>query len=125
MLFPFNFLVTGWLIVRNLAWQIEYRLYDVGTRQNCEAWRKGYLEGRDGRDEGLLELAPNRSWDLLDAMMSHPILINRPFVITELGVRLCRPSEVVLDILENPDIGPFTKEDGEQVIDETGQRIAG
>lgn len=50
---------------------------------------------------------------LLDAMMAHPILINRPFVVTPKGVRLCRPSEVVLEILENPDIGPFTKEDGE------------
>ncbi len=53
--------------------------------------------------------------DLLDFMMAHPILINRPFVETPRGVRLCRPSEVVLDILPNPDIGPFTKEDGEIV----------
>jgi len=52
---------------------------------------------------------------LLDAMMAHPILINRPFVLTPRGVRLCRPSELVLDILPNPDIGPFTKEDGEVV----------
>ncbi|HTJ55957.1 MAG TPA: arsenate reductase (glutaredoxin) [Devosiaceae bacterium] len=52
---------------------------------------------------------------LLDAMMAHPILINRPFVVTPKGVRLCRPSEVVLEILPNPDIGPFTKEDGEVV----------
>ncbi|MEQ8178514.1 MAG: arsenate reductase (glutaredoxin) [Amphiplicatus sp.] len=53
--------------------------------------------------------------DLLDFMMAHPILINRPFVETPRGVRLCRPSEVVLEILPNPDIGPFTKEDGEIV----------
>jgi arsenate reductase len=52
---------------------------------------------------------------LLDAMMKHPVLINRPIVITPKGVRLCRPSEVVLEILENPDIGIFTKEDGEVV----------
>jgi len=52
---------------------------------------------------------------LLDAMMAHPILINRPFVVTPRGVRLCRPSEVVLEILLNPQIGPFTKEDGEVV----------
>ena len=52
---------------------------------------------------------------LLDAMMAHPILINRPFVVTPKGVRLCRPSEIVLDILPNPHIGPFTKEDGEVV----------
>lgn len=50
---------------------------------------------------------------ILDAMMAHPILINRPFVVTERGVRLCRPSEVVLEILPNPNILPFTKEDGE------------
>jgi arsenate reductase (glutaredoxin) len=53
---------------------------------------------------------------LLDAVAEHPILLNRPFVVTPLGVRLCRPSEVVLEILENPDIGPFTKEDGEVVV---------
>lgn len=53
---------------------------------------------------------------LLDAIAAHPILLNRPFVATPRGVRLCRPSEVVLEILENPDIGPFTKEDGEVVI---------
>jgi arsenate reductase len=62
--------------------------------------------------------------DLLDAMVAHPILINRPFVVTEKGTRLCRPSEVVLDILPNPDIGPFVKEDGEVVIDEQGRRVA-
>ena len=60
---------------------------------------------------------------LLDAMMRHPILINRPFVVTPLGVRLCRPSELVLDILPQPQQGPFTKEDGEVVIDATGQRV--
>jgi arsenate reductase len=59
---------------------------------------------------------------LLDAMMAHPILINRPFVITELGVRLCRPSELVLDILP-PQRGAFVKEDGEAVIDDNGKRI--
>lgn len=60
---------------------------------------------------------------LLDAMLAHPILINRPFVITEVGVRLCRPSEVVLDILPSPQRGPFTKEDGEVVIDDQGRRM--
>lgn len=53
--------------------------------------------------------------DLIDAMMAHPILINRPIVVTAKGVRLCRPSEVVLELLGNPDIGAFTKEDGEVV----------
>lgn len=53
---------------------------------------------------------------LIDAMMAHPILINRPIVVTRKGVRLCRPSEVVLEILDNADIGRFTKEDGEVVV---------
>lgn len=60
---------------------------------------------------------------LLDAMMDHPILINRPIVVTPLGVKLCRPSEVVLDILPQPQKGAFTKEDGEKVVDERGQRL--
>lgn len=53
--------------------------------------------------------------ELLDAMLAHPILINRPIVVTPLGTRLCRPSEKVLDILPNPAIGTFVKEDGEVV----------
>jgi len=61
---------------------------------------------------------------LLDAMLAHPVLINRPFVVTPKGVRLCRPSELVLDILPNPQQGPFTKEDGEVVIDAEGRRVA-
>jgi arsenate reductase len=61
--------------------------------------------------------------ELIDFMLAHPILINRPIVVTPLGVRLARPSEVVLDILPNPDIGPFIKEDGEVVIDPAGKRV--
>lgn len=60
---------------------------------------------------------------LIDAMMAHPILINRPLVVTPLGVRLCRPSEVVLDILPDGQRAGFNKEDGEQVVDGTGQRV--
>ncbi|GAA4769183.1 arsenate reductase (glutaredoxin) [Stakelama sediminis] len=60
---------------------------------------------------------------LIDAMMAHPILINRPLVVSPLGVRLCRPSEQVLDILPTPQQGAFTKEDGQAVIDTVGQRI--
>lgn len=56
---------------------------------------------------------------LIDAMVAHPILINRPIVVTKRGARLCRPSEVVLEILENPDIGAFTKEDGQAVTPPT------
>lgn len=61
---------------------------------------------------------------LLEAMLAHPILINRPFVVTPNGSRLCRPSELVLDILALPQQGPFTKEDGEVVIDAEGRRVA-
>jgi arsenate reductase len=60
---------------------------------------------------------------LVDLMLEHPILINRPIVVTPLCVRLARPSEAVLDILPNPDIGPFVKEDGEVVIDASGKRV--
>ena len=61
--------------------------------------------------------------ELFDAMLAHPILINRPFVATALGVRLCRPSELVLDILSEPQLGAFTKEDGESVIGADGKRV--
>jgi len=61
--------------------------------------------------------------ELIDAMVANPVLINRPFVVTELGTRLCRPSELVLDILPAPQQGPFTKEDGEVVIDAQGRRV--
>lgn len=60
---------------------------------------------------------------LIDAMLAHPILINRPLVVTPTGVRLCRPSEVVFDILPAPQRGAFTKEDGEPVVDQEGRRI--
>lgn len=60
---------------------------------------------------------------LIDFMLEYPILINRPIVVTELGTKLCRPSEVVLDILPTNQKGAFTKEDGEQVIDTDGKRI--
>ena len=59
---------------------------------------------------------------LIDAMLQHPILINRPIVVTPLGTRLCRPSEKVLDILPAPQRGAFTKEDGEVVVNEKGER---
>lgn len=61
---------------------------------------------------------------LLDAMLAHPMLINRPFVVTPSGARLCRPSELVLEILPLPQKGPFAKEDGEVVIDAQGHRVA-
>jgi arsenate reductase (glutaredoxin) len=61
--------------------------------------------------------------ELIDLMLKHPILINRPIVVTPLGVRLARPSEVVLDILPNPEFGAFTKEDGEVIIKAGGKRV--
>jgi arsenate reductase len=68
----------------------------------------------------------NEKWsdeELLDFMMAHPILINRPIVVTSIGTKLCRPSEAVLDILVDPQHGPFAKEDGEVVINEKGERV--
>ena len=60
---------------------------------------------------------------LIDFMLQHPILMNRPIVVTPLGTRLCRPSEAVLDILPKPQQGAFAKEDGEAVVDAKGQRV--
>ncbi|MGU5675565.1 glutaredoxin-dependent arsenate reductase [Aeromonas hydrophila] len=72
-----------------------------------------------------LGLAENKFSDdeLVDAMLAHPILINRPIVVTPLGTKLCRPSEVVLEILPSPQQGAFSKEDGEQVVDAQGRYI--
>jgi arsenate reductase len=61
--------------------------------------------------------------ELVDFMVQHPILMNRPVVVTLLGARLCRPSELVLDLLPDPQQGAFTKEDGEAVINAQGQRV--
>lgn len=72
-----------------------------------------------------LDLA-NPKWtdeDLLDFMVAHPILMNRPIVVAGLGTKLCRPSEVVLEILPNPQRAAFNKEDGEPVINEKGLRV--
>lgn len=62
---------------------------------------------------------------LLDAMMEHPILINRPLVVSPFGVKLCRPSEEVLDLIPTAQRGAFAKEDGEQVVDAAGNRVSG
>ncbi|CAI0948235.1 glutaredoxin-dependent arsenate reductase [Serratia quinivorans] len=71
-----------------------------------------------GLDNGLLT-----DEQLIEFMLQYPILINRPIVVTPMGTRLCRPSEVVLDILPEPQQAAFTKEDGEKVIDQAGNRI--
>ena len=79
-------------------------------------------KGTPFADLGLNDLSLSDE-QLLDAMVAHPILINRPIVVTPKGVRLCRPSEEVLDLLP-PQQGEFLKEDGERVVDELGRRIA-
>ena len=61
--------------------------------------------------------------ELIDFMVQHPILMNRPVVVTPLGTKLCRPSEAVLEILPNPQLGAFTKEDGEAVVNAAGKRV--
>ena len=81
-------------------------------RKNVKPYEELNLESSDWTDH-----------QLIDFMLQHPILINRPFVMTELGVRLCRPSEVVLDILSAPQRAAFGKEDGEMIIDEAGKRL--
>ncbi|WP_343463685.1 glutaredoxin-dependent arsenate reductase [Pantoea sp.] len=82
-------------------------------RKNTEPYEQlGLAEDRFSDDE------------LLSAMLVHPILINRPVVVTPLGTKLCRPSEAVLEILPDVQQGAFTKEDGENVIDEHGNRIS-
>lgn len=81
-------------------------------RKNVEPYGTLNLEDVEWRDD-----------QLLDVMLKHPILINRPIVVTPLGTRLCRPSEMVLDILPDAQQGPFSKEDGEPVIDAQGKRI--
>ncbi len=75
-------------------------------------------------DELKLDDPALRDDQLIDAMMAHPILINRPVVVTEKGVKLCRPSEAVLEILPHPQRGAFSKEDGEAVVDAGGKRVA-
>ncbi|WP_312830044.1 glutaredoxin-dependent arsenate reductase [Pantoea anthophila] len=81
-------------------------------RKNVEPYE------RLGLDEGTFS-----DEQLIDFMLQYPILINRPIVVSPLGTRLCRPSEIVLDILPESQKGAFTKEDGEKVIDETGKRV--
>ncbi len=81
-------------------------------RKNVDAYTELNLDDANWTNE-----------QLLDAMLEHPILINRPLVVTDLGTRLCRPSEVVLDILPLPQLKAFAKEDGEVIIDEQGRRL--
>lgn len=90
------------------------RLLELITKMGCTARDILREKGTPYLELGLNDL--NLSEDaLIDAMMQHPILINRPIVVTSKGVKLCRPSELVLSVLENPEIGTFVKEDGEVV----------
>ncbi|CAM0802739.1 arsenate reductase (glutaredoxin) [Acinetobacter baumannii] len=81
-------------------------------RKNVEPYKDLELEQDHWTDE-----------QLIDFMVQYPILINRPFVVTPKGMRLCRPSEIVLDILDSQNLGYFAKEDGEVIIDEQGRRL--
>ncbi|USP39044.1 arsenate reductase (glutaredoxin) [Acinetobacter sp. XS-4] len=81
-------------------------------RKNVDSYKDLELEKDNWTDE-----------QLIDFMLQYPILINRPFVVTPKGARLCRPSEIVLDILDSENLGYFAKEDGEVIIDEQGRRI--
>ncbi|HIE0668907.1 TPA: arsenate reductase (glutaredoxin) [Acinetobacter nosocomialis] len=81
-------------------------------RKNVDPYKDLELEQDHWTDE-----------QLIDFMVQYPILINRPFVVTPKGTRLCRPSEMVLDILDSKNLGYFAKEDGEVIIDEQGHRI--
>ena len=110
---------------------IEY-LKNPPTTQQIQSWLSamGATVRQVLREKGTpyaeLDLG-NPKWtdeELLDFIQQHPILLNRPFVITPLGVRLCRPSEVVLDILPDVQKGAFTKEDGEAVVDASGKKIS-
>jgi arsenate reductase len=109
---------------------IEYLQHPPSRETLAGLIKRAGLTVRDAiRTKGTLYLElrlddPAKTDDeLLDAMLAHPILINRPFVVTPLGVLLCRPSEAVLDILPLPQLGAFTKEDGEAVIDADGKRV--
>ncbi|MBD9390325.1 arsenate reductase (glutaredoxin) [Agrobacterium sp. AGB01] len=98
--------------------QLEKLISDAGLTVRQSVREKGTPYADLGLDNP--EITDSQ---LLDAMLQHPILINRPFVVTSLGTRLARPSELVLDILPNSFSGAFFKEDGEQVLDQEGKRL--
>jgi arsenate reductase len=98
--------------------QLEKLISDAGLTVRQSVREKGTPYAELGLDNP--EITDS---DLLDAMLQHPILINRPFVVTPLGTRLARPSELVLDILPDSFTGAFSKEDGEQVLDQEGKRL--
>ncbi|KRB53796.1 arsenate reductase [Rhizobium sp. Root708] len=110
--------VIEYLKTPPLRAELTKMIADAGLTVRQAIREKGTPHAELGLDD------PNLTDDqLLDAMLKDPILINRPFVVTPLGTRLSRPSEVVLDILPDTHKGAFTKEDGERVLDQEGKRI--
>lgn len=99
------------VMLKSLAQRMELSLRDL-LREKGTPYHELELDDHNLQDERIL-----------DAMMAHPILINRPIVVTSIGVKLCRPSETVIDILPLRQQGAFRKEDGELVVDERGQRL--
>ncbi len=109
-----DYLETGWTRPQLLALFAAANL----TPRKALRTTKSPAEGL-----GLLDLTvPDGA--LLDAMLEHPVLVNRPIVCSPKGVRLCRPSETVLDLLETAPKGPLYKEDGQMILDETGKPVA-
>jgi len=109
---------------------IEYLQYPPSKAQLIELIQQSTLSVRDAIRKNVdvyktLKLDQTEWTDdqLLNFMLQYPILINRPFVVTELGVRLCRPSELVLDLLSAPQCAAFSKEDGEIIIDQQLKRL--
>ena len=97
---------------------LQQLIADAGLTVRAAIREKGTPYAELGLDDQSLS-----DEQLLEVMLAHPILINRPFVATAIGTRLCRPSELVLEILQHAQRGAFTKEDGEVVIDAEGQRV--
>ena len=111
--------IIEYLVAPPSRQQLAELIARMGTPVRDLLRRKGTPHDELGLDD------PALSDDaLLDAMVVHPILMNRPVVVTEMATRLCRPSEAVLDILPERQRGAFTKENGEQIINERGERIA-
>lgn len=108
-----DYLTTGWTRPQLLA---LFAAADITPREALRTTKS------PAEELGLLD--PSVTDDaLLDAMCAHPVLVNRPIVCSPKGVRLCRPSELVLDLLEQLPPGPFAKEDGELLIDADGNRV--
>jgi arsenate reductase (glutaredoxin) len=99
------------VMLKSLAQRMGLSLHDL-LREKGTPYHELGLDDHNLQDE-----------QILDAMMAYPILINRPIVVTSIGVKLCRPSETVIDILPLRQQGVFRKEDGELVVDETGRRL--